>query len=41
VLDHGALPLPVLEQAIAAWIARTKAGATPISLPQAPATTGP
>jgi uncharacterized protein (DUF885 family) len=41
VLDHGALPLPVLDQAIAAWIARTKAGTAPISLPQASATTSP
>ena len=34
VLDHGALPLPVLEQVIAAWIARVKTGAviTPLGM---------
>jgi len=26
VIDHGALPLPVLEQVITDWIARVKAG---------------
>jgi uncharacterized protein (DUF885 family) len=29
VLDHGALPLPVLDRVIAEWIARLKAGAAP------------
>jgi uncharacterized protein (DUF885 family) len=31
VLDHGALPLPVLDRVIAAWIARVKTGATPLA----------
>jgi uncharacterized protein (DUF885 family) len=27
ILDHGALPLPVLEHVIADWLARVKGGA--------------
>jgi uncharacterized protein (DUF885 family) len=30
LLDHGALPLPVLERVIDGWIARTKGGGTPL-----------
>jgi uncharacterized protein (DUF885 family) len=29
ILDHGALPLPVLDHVIGAWIDRTRNGATP------------
>ena len=31
VLDHGALPLPVLDRVITAWITRMKAGAAPLA----------